>query len=65
MFEVNQVIDYIIDGIGAIPCTVVERRINPSDQSVWVMLQFKSGKTVKKPEDVIQTIEKWDEWDEA
>ena len=65
MFTNGQVIDYIIDGIGAIPCTVTERRINPSDQSIWVVLTFKSGKTVKKPEAVIQTLENWDDLEEA
>ena len=49
----------------AIDCTVTERKINPLDDKVWAVLTFKSGKSVKRPEDEIVTLNDFDGWEDA
>tara|TARA_Y100001963_G_scaffold68502_1_gene95451 strand:- start:1968 stop:2267 length:300 start_codon:yes stop_codon:yes gene_type:complete len=49
----------------AIDCIVTERKINPVDSKTWAVLTFKSGKSVKRPEDEIVTLDAFDEWEDA
>ena len=49
----------------AVDCTVVERKQNPVDDKVWAVLEFKSGRTVKRPEEEIVTLNDFDDWEDA
>lgn len=49
----------------AVDCTVDAVKINPVDDKRWAVLMFKSGKTVKRPEEEIVTLDNFDEWQDA
>tara|TARA_R100000231_G_C5300767_1_gene157471 strand:- start:255 stop:554 length:300 start_codon:yes stop_codon:yes gene_type:complete len=49
----------------AVDCAVSELKINPVDGKRWAVLTFKSGRSVKRPEEEIVTLDGFDEWEDA